>query len=101
MRRGLILAPLAGLLLGAAPDGTPERTHEVRRGETLSHIALYSFGNPALWPAIYEANRDQIKDPARVYPGQRLAIPELDAERREALLREVRARAEAARPASP
>ena len=91
----LLLATVT--LAGAA---TP-RVHVVRSGETLSHIALYSFGNPALWPAIYEANRDQIKDPARVYPGQRLAIPELDADRREELLREARARAEAARPASP
>jgi len=72
---------LAVLLLGAAatlgatapPSG---RVHEVRRGDTLWRIAEQMIGDGSLWPALYRANRDQIKDPAILHPGQRLAIPE-------------------------
>jgi nucleoid-associated protein YgaU len=28
-----------------------------------------------MWPAIYEANRDQIGDPDLIFSGQRLRIP--------------------------
>jgi nucleoid-associated protein YgaU len=35
------------------------------------------MGDGTLWPALYRANRDRIKDPARIYPGQRLAVPEV------------------------
>jgi len=79
-------------LLGSAAGAEKARIHQVRPGETLSHVALYNFGNPAFWPVIYEANRDQIKDPAVIYPGQQLAIPELDPNRRESLRRESHAR---------
>jgi hypothetical protein len=34
------------------------------------------------------ANRDQIKDPALVYPGQQLAIPEIDPKEYGSLRRE-------------
>jgi hypothetical protein len=34
------------------------------------------------------ANRDRIKDPARIYPGQRLAVPELDPESMASVRRE-------------
>ncbi len=86
------LAYLGVALLGSLAGAGTVRIHEVRPGETLSHVALYNFGNPAFWPAIYEANRDQIKDPSVIYPGQQLAIPELDPARREALRRENHAR---------
>jgi nucleoid-associated protein YgaU len=52
-----------------------QRVHRVQDGETLSSIAAIHFGNPHLWPALYRANRDQIRDPSRLYPGQTLSIP--------------------------
>jgi len=64
------------------------RVYEVKPGESLWVIARATVGEGNLWPALYHANRDQIKDPTRVYPGQRLAIPTIDPERREALRRE-------------
>ena len=88
--RVLALLGAAVLATGAAADQA--RVHRVRPGETLSHVALTNLGNPAFWPIIYEANRDQIKDPSVIYPGQELAIPELDPARRESLLRESHAR---------
>ncbi|MDH3680041.1 MAG: GerMN domain-containing protein [Acidimicrobiia bacterium] len=44
-------------------------------GDTLSGIAVDEYGVASDWPAIFEANRDQIGDPNRVYHGQRLRIP--------------------------
>ena len=99
---GTLRAWLAALLVGLVPqagatataeaaEGLP-RTHLVASGETLSHIALQRLGDPSLWPAIYEANRDQIKDPSLIYPGQELAIPSLDPARREAARRQASTR---------
>ncbi len=53
-----------------------ERVHEVKPGETLSHIAQKFYGNANEWRKIYEANKDVIKNPSLIYPGQKLVIPE-------------------------
>jgi nucleoid-associated protein YgaU len=60
----------------------------VSEGETLSAIARKELGDASLWMAIYRANRDQIQDPARIYPGQKLAVPVVDPAERQALRRE-------------
>jgi nucleoid-associated protein YgaU len=65
----------------AAPDvaaAGSARTREVEPGDTLWSIAAAALGDGTLWAAVYRANRDRIKDPARIYPGQRLAVPEVD-----------------------
>lgn len=51
--------------------------YRVGSGETLWTIAAQRdiYGDPLLWPLIYQANRDQIRDPRQVYPGQSLSIP--------------------------
>ncbi len=51
-------------------------THTVRDGETLWTIAGAPgvYGDPLLWPLLYQANRDQIKDPGQVFAGQVLNI---------------------------
>ena len=58
---------------GASAEG---KVHVVRPGESLATIARSELGDLALWPVLYRANRDRIKDPTRIYPGQELAIPE-------------------------
>lgn len=85
-------AGLAALLLAfaAVPParaGDEDRIHEVKPGETLWTIASASIGDATLWPALYRANRDQIKDPALLYPGQRLSIPAVEPSARPALRR--------------
>jgi nucleoid-associated protein YgaU len=50
--------------------------HEVVSGDTLSAIAQTWYGNAALWPRIFEANRNQILDPNLIFPGQVLRIPQ-------------------------
>lgn len=61
-------------------------------GETLFSLSSRRdiYGEPYLWPLIYKANRDQIKDPQQIFEGQVFAIPrdkseqELEAARIEA-----------------
>lgn len=52
-------------------------SYTVTEGENLFAIASRRkvYGDALLWPLIYKANRDQIKDPQQIYPGQRLTIP--------------------------
>lgn len=52
-------------------------SYTVRRGETLPQIAARPelYNDAALWPLIYRANRDQIRDPYQLWPGQVLKIP--------------------------
>ena len=51
-------------------------TYTVVRGDTLSGIARRMYGRAALWPKIHEANKDKIKNPNLIYPGQVFVIPE-------------------------
>ena len=57
---------------------TQQGTHEVVKGNTLWDLAGHYLGNPFRWPLIYEANRDRIKDPHWIYPGQIFIIPGLE-----------------------
>ena len=68
----LLLVPLS-----AAAQDPGASTWEVRPGDTLWSIAEQAIGDGTLWPALYRANRDQIKDPALLHPGQRLHVPEV------------------------
>ena len=67
----------AGLLLLGASKSPDTLGHIVEPGETLWSIAAQPdvYADPYLWPLIYKANRDQIQDPSRIYPTQRLLIP--------------------------
>jgi nucleoid-associated protein YgaU len=66
----------------ATPADRAERTYTVVAGDTLSHIARRIYGKASRWPAIFDANRDQLDDPDRIRPGQVLKIPADDAPRR-------------------
>jgi hypothetical protein len=55
-----------------------QAVHRVTLGETLSHIALDYLGNARLWPEIFEANRNQIRDPHWIYPWMSLVIPGIE-----------------------
>ncbi len=59
-----------------APQPLPN-AYTVRRGETLPQIAARAeiYNDSSLWPLIYRANRDQIRDPKQLWPGQSLKIP--------------------------
>ncbi|SDK49501.1 hypothetical protein SAMN05660337_0632 [Maridesulfovibrio ferrireducens] len=52
-------------------------SHVVEKGECLWWIAEYQqiYNDPFMWPLIYKANRDQIKNPDLIYAGQSLEVP--------------------------
>jgi len=54
-----------------------DRTYTVIKGDCLWKISgfYWIYNDPTKWPTIYEANRDQIKDPDLIYPGQVFEIP--------------------------
>ena len=58
------------------PPPPPLTRYVVNEGEVLWGIAARNdvYADPLLWPILYKANRDQIKDPRRIYPGQVLSI---------------------------
>jgi nucleoid-associated protein YgaU len=47
----------------------------VKPGDSLSKIAKHVYGHANEWKKIFEANRDVIKDPDKIFPGQKLKIP--------------------------
>lgn len=60
----------------AAPADNPyTQTYVVQAGDTLSKIAQKYYGDATLYTKIFEANRDVLKDPNRISPGQKLRIP--------------------------
>ena len=51
--------------------------HTVKSGESLSKIAKHYYDNPMKYTAIFEANRNILKNPDLIHPGQELVIPNL------------------------
>ena len=58
-----------------ATGGPAEQSYTVKAGDTLSKIAKHFLGDANSYPAIFEANRDQLSDPDKIKPGQVLKIP--------------------------
>ena len=55
--------------------GAAAETYTVKPGDSLSKIAKHVYGDSGKWHAIFEANRDQIKNPDLIHPGQVLKLP--------------------------
>ena len=49
--------------------------YEIQSGDTLSAISARFYGKASDYPRIFEANREVIKDPDLIYPGQKIRIP--------------------------
>ena len=57
------------------PAADQQRSYTVVAGDSLSKIARREYGDANKWHAIFDANRDKLKDPDRIYPGQVLTLP--------------------------
>lgn len=64
-----------------APEPKPEEPeekaeiYEIVSGDTLGGIAKKYYGNASKYMRIFEANKDIISDPNKIYPGQKIRIP--------------------------
>ena len=63
-----------------APSTSPARINivTVQPGNTLWAIARKRYGDGLLYVRVFEANRDKIKDPDLIYPGQLFDLPDLN-----------------------
>jgi nucleoid-associated protein YgaU len=57
------------------PGATSRRDYTIQSGDSLSKIAQKFYGNAADWQKIYNANKDLIKNPDKIFPGQKIVIP--------------------------
>jgi nucleoid-associated protein YgaU len=71
--------------LDAWVEEPQEIMYSVVRGDCLWNIAKKQehYGNGFAWPVIYQANRDQIKDPDLIYPAQVFKVPKLTEEEKD------------------
>jgi nucleoid-associated protein YgaU len=64
-----------------APAPKPEEPeekaeiYEIVSGDTLGAIAKRYYGNASKYMKIFEANKNIISDPNKIYPGQKIRIP--------------------------
>jgi nucleoid-associated protein YgaU len=81
-------APQSALALAAAPPaekgplrskveatGSNPASRVVTRGDSLWLISRRTYGDGLSYALIYNANRDKIHDPDRIYPGQTFVLP--------------------------
>ena len=62
---------------GAPPEPKRQKVYVVKGGDTLIGIARQMYGDAAMYPKIYEANKDVLSSlNARLYVGMRLRLPE-------------------------
>ncbi len=59
----------------AEAEKAKPKTYVVQPGDSLSKIAKNVLGDAKRWPEIFELNKDKIKDPNLIYPGQELRLP--------------------------
>jgi nucleoid-associated protein YgaU len=78
------------LAVASSPDGGSTSTAVVRkvatavvsRGDSLWRISQLTYGAGTGYAIVYKANRNQIRNPNRIYPGQIFVLPVKDAEKR-------------------
>lgn len=70
IRIELPFARVADIAEAAGESGTAASNVLVKKGDSLWRIARRTSGRGTAYLVIYEANRDQIRDPNLIYPGQ-------------------------------
>ena len=60
---------------GGASAAGGSQTYTVKAGDTLSKIAKEHLGDANAYIDIFNANKDQLKDPDKIKPGQVLKMP--------------------------
>jgi len=61
----------------ASPELADNNFYDVKPGDNLSKISKEMYGDPNKYQAIFEANKPMLSHPDKIYPGQKLVIPNL------------------------
>jgi len=57
------------------PSAQQSKEYVIKSGDSLSKIAKQYYGDASKWNKIFEANKDTIKNPDLIHPGQKIIIP--------------------------
>ena len=68
--------PIEVLAAAAAAEEGPIKAITVQKGATLWAIARDRYGAGELYVRVFEANKDSIRDPDLIYPGQIFELPQ-------------------------
>lgn len=52
-----------------------ETARIIQKGDTLSKIAKQFYGDANAYQQIFEANKEVIQNPDKIFPGQKIRIP--------------------------
>lgn len=74
----LALVVAAVSMLSTGMMAFAAENYTVEKDDYLKKIAKQAYGDEGKWEIIYEANKEQIKNPNLIYVGQVLTIPDLD-----------------------
>ncbi len=69
-------AAIAAAMADQTPNGFAVAVKTVQPGATLWAIARERYGEGIMYVRVFEANRDRIRDPDLIYPGQVFVIPQ-------------------------
>ncbi len=69
---------LAAAMSDAQDSGQTISVRTVQPGNTLWAIARDRYGEPMMYVQVFEMNRDRIRDPDLIYPGQVFVLPTVD-----------------------
>lgn len=70
-----LTAPAAAAPAAGATAAGATRYYTIKSGDSLSKIAEAMYGDSSQHDKIFEANREVIGDPDKIYPGQQIRIP--------------------------
>ncbi len=59
----------------AAVEMAAVEYYTIESGDSLSKIAKRFYGDPMKYKELFEANREVIEDPDKIFPGQKIRIP--------------------------
>ena len=57
------------------PVEAEEEYYVIQSGDSLSKIAKHFYGDANKWTDLFEANKEIILDPDKIFPGQKIVIP--------------------------